>query len=208
MPYLLYITVSPMGANSKSRSIGEKFLEAFKASHPDMDVVVKDLSATPVPHLDGETLFYGYTPEDKRPETMVKKHEARVALAKEVIEASHIVIATPMWNWGPPSVLKAYIDQIIQIGVLDPYTQQHLKGKSWTVIIASGGGYSGDSGGRDFESNYLDLVGELLGSTNRLVIRSEFTMADVVAGMQGLIPKKEESYAAASEAAVSRANSL
>ena len=53
-PYLLYVTVSPMGEKSRSLALGELFLTAFKESHPDVEIKVKDLSTNPIPHLDGK----------------------------------------------------------------------------------------------------------------------------------------------------------
>ena len=160
-----------------------------------------------MPHLDGETIFYAYTPEDKRPATMVTKHDDRIALINEIIGAKYIVIATQMWNWGPPSVLKAYVDQLVLPGTLDPYTQKHLAGKSFTILIASGGSY-GHNSERDFLTGYLSFIGTQLGSEDVKAIRTEYTLAGVQPGLEHLIPKKEESFAIASAAAIERANAL
>lgn len=36
-------------------------------------------------------------------------------LTTEICNASAIAIATPLFNWGPPSALKAYIDRIVNV---------------------------------------------------------------------------------------------
>ncbi len=143
---------------------------------------------------------------------MAAKHALRLELIKEVTEAAYVVISTPMWNWSAPSVVKAWIDQIVMPGVLDPYTQKNLKGKV-TVLISSGGSYLPESHGghgadRDFESKYLGMVPQLLGSEDVVVIRTEFSLAGVMPGMDELIPKKEESFAKASADAIARAQAL
>lgn len=138
---------------------------------------------------------------------MNKKHDDRLALINEFIGAKYVVIATQMWNWGPPSVLKAYIDQLVLPGTLDPYTQKHLAGKSFTSLIASGGSYK-DTPERDFLTGYLTFIAKSLGSDDVAAIRTEFTLAGVKPGFEQLIPKKEESFAAASAAAIDRANSI
>lgn len=179
MPYLLYISVSPSGENSKSRAVADEFLSAYKSSHPSMEVVTRDLNADPVPHLDQEGIVAGWVPEENRPESMKKKLQLRQDLCKEIIEADAVVISTPMWNWAPPSVLKAYIDQIILMGTLDPWSgdaNKKMKGKSVTIVIACGGGYTpGESSHpeNDFESGYLTTVFKILGSTDVAVIRYE-----------------------------------
>jgi FMN-dependent NADH-azoreductase len=141
MPKLLYISVSPQGDNSRSRALGTEFLSNFKESHADGEVIERDLNSNPVPHLDGEALTAGYLPEDKRSPGMTEKHNLRVTLINEIIGADEIVVSTPMWNWNTPSVLKAYIDQIVVVGMLDPYSHKHLAGKRVTVLIACGGAY-------------------------------------------------------------------
>ncbi len=138
MSYLLHVDVSPFGENSKSRGVGASFVASYQASHGDETVVVRDLNANPVPHLDGEALTAGYMPEEARPESMQKKHQLRLDLIKEITEAKAIVVGTPMWNWSIPSVLKAYIDHLVMPGTLDPYGFKLLAGKPVTIIVATG----------------------------------------------------------------------
>lgn len=61
-------------------------------------------------------------------------------LAQELLSATDVVIATPMWNWNCPAVLKAYIDAIIIPGVLGA-GEGKLAGKRITVVISQGGAY-------------------------------------------------------------------
>ena len=137
MPYLLHINVSPLVDSSTSRKVSATFVDAYKNAHPQSDVVVRDLAANPLPHLDAETLAAGYVPEADRSPSMAAKHQARLDLIKEIKEAEAVVIATPMYNWNIPSALKAYIDQIIMPGVFDAYGQQGLTGKPVTIIYVS-----------------------------------------------------------------------
>ena len=207
MPKLLYISVSPQGPNSRSRQVADEFLAAFKESHSDWEVVDRDLNANPVPHLDGVALTAGYVPEEQRSEEMKSKHQLRLDLVNEIVGADEIVLSTPMWNWNTPSVLKAYIDQIIIVGVLDPYTQKKLTGRRVTIIIACGGAYGPGSWHPewDFESGYLRHVFTVLGATDVDVIRTEYCLAGIAPGMEALVDKKEESFQAAKAAATARA---
>ena len=208
MPYLLHISVSPQGDNSKSRALAHEFIEEFKASHPGVDVVERDLDKNPVSHLDGETLMAGYLAEDARSDAQNKKHNFRHELVNEIVGAQAIVVSTPMWNWNVPSVLKAYIDQIILIGALDPYSNKKLADKAVTILIASGGGYSEGSWHPewDHETPYLKQVFTILGSTNVEAIRTEYCLAGIVPGMESLIEAKEKSFAESKVAARTRAS--
>jgi len=204
---LLAIEVSPGGEHSVSRQITAEFINAWKGSHVGGNVIVKDLAANPVPHLDAEAIFAGYTPEDSRSTGMVAKHAYRHELIKEITGVDEIIISTPMWNWSIPSVLKAYIDQIIIPGTLDGSGADGLKGKKVTIVVAQGGSYAEGAPrhGWDYEIGYLKLVATALGATDVEVILAELTLAGQVPGMEALVPQKEASITAALEAARKRA---
>ena len=68
-----------------------------------------------------------------------------VELAQELLSATDVVIATPMWNWNCPAVLKAYIDAIVIPGVLGA-GEGKLAGKRITVVISQGGAYGPGTG--------------------------------------------------------------
>lgn len=107
----------------------------------------RDLSATPVPHLDGATFdAFGTAPEERTPE-----QAALVRLSDELIEelrvADVVVLTAPMYNFGIPSVLKAWIDHITRSGVTFKYTPdgpQGLLGEKRIIVITTrGGSYRG-----------------------------------------------------------------
>jgi FMN-dependent NADH-azoreductase len=208
MSYLLQIEVSPSGENSVSRNVTAEYISAVKAAKPNLEIRTKDFSTEPVPHLDGEAIFAGYTPEDQRSASATTKWNYRLGLIKEITEADEIVISTPMWNWTIPSVLKAYFDQIIIPGVLDGSGADGLKGKKITFVVAHGGSYSEGAprAGWDYQTGYLKLVANALGATDVEVILAELTLAPVVPAMNELIPAMEASIAAAKAKAVARAN--
>ena len=68
MSSLLHIEVSPGGEHSVSRSISSEFVAAWTAKNAGGNVIARDLAANPIPHLDGEAIFAGYTPEESRSE--------------------------------------------------------------------------------------------------------------------------------------------
>ena len=207
MSSLLVIEVSPGGENSVSRSISKEFIAEWSAKNPGGKVLTRDLAVNPIPHLDGEAIFAGYTPEEARSESMVAKHAFRHELIEEITSVDHILISTPMWNWAIPSVFKAYIDQIVLPGTLDGSGAAELIGKKVTAIVAQGGSYAEGAPrhGWDYETGYIKLVASALGSTDVEIILAELTLAGVVPGMDALIPQKEASIAAAKAAAKARA---
>lgn len=207
MTSLLLIEVSPGGENSVSRGITKEYLKSWSAKNPDGKIISRDFSVDPIPHLDAEGIYAGYTPEADRSSAMAEKHAFRLELIEEITGVDEVLISTPMWNWAAPSVLKAYFDQIILPGVLDGSGAAGLTGKKVTFVVAQGGSYAEGAPrhGWDYQTGYLKLVANALGSTNVEVILAELTLAGIVPGMDALIGKKEASISAAKDAARDRA---
>ena len=200
MSDLLHLEVSPLGDRSISRSISKEFLAAFTAKHPGADIITRDLDVETIPHLDGETINAGYTPESDRSPSAQAKHNFRMSLVEEVNNAKNILISTPMWNFTVPSVLKAWIDQIIVPGVTK------VSGPV-TIIISQGGSYAEGAprAGWDWQTGYLKQVFTSLGATDVEIILSEFGLAGVVPAMANFVDQKSASIAAAKKAAQTRA---
>lgn len=202
---LLKITTSINGEESISNGTCAAYLGAFKEKYPDATIIERDLQTSPPPHVDAEAVYAGYTPEESRSETQKAKLDARMVLINEIMGATDVVIATPMWNWNVPSVLKAYIDNIVMPGVLAP-GMNVLADKKFTFCVSQGGSYSVDSGkgGWDYLTGYLVMVAQALGSTDVEMIFSEFGLAGIAPGMEELVDKKTASTDAAKAKAIER----
>jgi FMN-dependent NADH-azoreductase len=139
MPTLLVIEVSPRHEFSTSRKLTALFIDQWKAAHPGAAVIVRDLMRTPPPFVDLAWIGGAFTPREQHsPESA-----AAIKVSAELKAADHIVIGTPMFNFSIPAVLKAYIDQIVRVGVtVSPNNVGLLTGKKATIILASGGDFS------------------------------------------------------------------
>lgn len=203
---LLYISVSPTGEYSSSRQVAAEFLATWRLTNPDSEVLERDLSKEPIPHLDAEAIFANFTPVESQSPSMASKHHYRMDLINEILSVDEILISAPLWNWSIPSVLKSYIDQIVVTGVLDN-GMPGLKNKKVTFIVAQGGSYKEGTpkAGWDFATGYLELVAKALGATDVETILAEFTLAGVAPGMDFLKDAKSKSLEAALSAARKRA---
>lgn len=207
MSSLLHIVASPSGERSVSRGLSEEHISAWKELHPAGEVIQRDLVKDPVPHLDAEAIYAHHSPADQHSPSMSQKHAYRLGLINEITKVDEILISTPMWNWSVPSVLKAYIDQIIVGGVLDDRGAAGLAGKKITFIVAQGGSYKDGAprAGWDFATGYLELVARALGATDIQTVLAEFTLAGIAPGMESLVDAKNASVASAKHAARKRA---
>jgi FMN-dependent NADH-azoreductase len=142
MPALLAIEVSPRHEFSTSRKLTAHFIDRWNAAHPGSRVVVRDLTKTPPPFVDLAWIGGAYTPREQHSPESIAAIRVSDDLIAELKTADHVVIGTPMFNFSIPAVLKAYIDQIVRVGVtVSPNNVGLLTGKKATIILASGGDF-------------------------------------------------------------------
>jgi FMN-dependent NADH-azoreductase len=154
MSYLLSVNTSTRGDGSWSNKLLREFENQFLAANPD--VSIRNRFTGDIPHLDFAAQSAGRTPLDKQSPADKAAFTLANELTDEVIGAAALVVATPMYNWGPPSSLKAWIDRIINV---KSFYQQigALSDLPVTFIIASGGLYSeGENMKHDFLRPLLD----------------------------------------------------
>jgi FMN-dependent NADH-azoreductase len=177
---ILHIISSPRKGESYSIKLGNGLVEKLQAANPGSTVKVHDLASKPFPHLEEAHLQSFFTPaEGRTPEQQEAIRHSDEAIA-EIMAADTIVIGAPLYNFGIPSTLKAWIDHIARAGVTFRYTaagpEGLVKGKKVYVAMSSGGVYSeGPSAGYDFVSPYLKAVLGFLGMTDVTVARVEGT---------------------------------
>lgn len=176
---ILYVTCSPMGDKSYTRKLANTVIEKLKTQYSGSVVVTRDLDSSPLPHLNGTTLGAFFTPPEKRDAALINAIKLSDEAVKELLAAEVIVIAAPMWNFGIPSVLKAWIDHIVRAGVTFQYTANGPiglvpAGRKIIIVSARGGIYSeGPGKGMDHQESYLQAVFSFLGYKDFSFIRAE-----------------------------------
>jgi len=111
MTTLLQINASIHNDNGQSSQLANQFVAAFRQSHPDANVVVRDVAASEtVPHLTAERFGAFITQQEKRTAAQHSVVAYSDALIEEIKRADVVVIGLPMYNFGVPSQLKAYFD--------------------------------------------------------------------------------------------------
>jgi len=175
MARLLVIESSPLSTGSFSRQLTQKAVELAISADPGLKIVRRDLTAQPVPHLAEATIHALRTPPDQLTEARRAALELSDLLVDELLAADRILIGSPMYNFGVPSALKAYIDHISRPGRTFRYSpagrpEGLLTGRSALILIAAGGVYSqGQAQALDFVSPYLRSVLGVLGVETEFV---------------------------------------
>ena len=153
MKTLLRIDASARIHGSHTRELADHFQSRWQELHPDGEVVRRDLAVEAVPHLSDEAIKAFHQPAAEGSEVALSD-----VLARELANADHLLIASPLYNLSVPSPLKAYIDHVVRAGITfeteeDGY-RGLLQGTAATLITARGGpGTPGDAA--DFQTGYL-----------------------------------------------------
>jgi FMN-dependent NADH-azoreductase len=146
MTTLLQINTSLFGSDGQSSRLADAFVAAWRDQHPGTAVTVRDLAVEPVPHLTSERFNAFLTPPDR----LTAKQRLDVAhsntLISELEQANVLVFGLPMYNFGVPSGLKAWMDHVARAGVTFRYTERGpqglLHGKKAYVFATRGGRYA------------------------------------------------------------------
>ena len=155
MKTLLRIDTSMRRDGSQSRMLADYYEALWKNAHPTGHVVTRDLAREPVPHLTDEA-FAAF----REPAGGAGGASLSDVLIQELMDADHLLIGAPMYNFAMPSPLKAWLDHVVRSGRTfrvqgDTYSGL-LAGKSATVLTARGAPETE----REYLSNYLqDILG-------------------------------------------------
>ena len=174
---LLHIDSSAR-SGSVTRRLTAKFAEEWKANRPTGEVIRRDLSATALPLITDDWSATHIDPSKLSP-SQRSYLSTSDALIGEVLAADIIVIGAPMYNFAIPSVLKAWIDQVVRVGKTVTYgargPQGLLGNKKLVVITARGGAYAKSTHREkfDFQEPYLRHIFGFIGITDVTFIHAE-----------------------------------
>jgi FMN-dependent NADH-azoreductase len=157
MKTLLQINTSLRSGEGQSSRLAAEYVSKWRRSNPGGRVIVRDLARRPVPHLDAER-FQAFlkTPADRSAEQARRVAESDELIA-ELKAADPVVIGLPMYNFGIPSTLKAWIDHVARAGVTFKYTESGpvglLADRKAVLFATRGGQHQGTP--RDTQTAYM-----------------------------------------------------
>jgi FMN-dependent NADH-azoreductase len=148
MAHLLHIDSSIRGDASVSRKLSARAAAVWRAAHPGGTVTYRDLGRDPLPHLDAAGGLARILPRGQHTAAQAESWALTEELVNEIKEADTIVLGLPLYNFGAPSSVKAWVDHLIAPGLsIDPETHAGLLGGRDFVVLASrGGGYASGPG--------------------------------------------------------------
>jgi FMN-dependent NADH-azoreductase len=203
LAHLLHIDSSIHLDDSVSRALTARAANGWGAAHPQGTVTYRDLGAEPIPHLDTRGGLARNIPRDQHTPAQAASWNLSERLVAEIKEADTILLGLPLYNFGAPSSVKAWVDHIVADGLsVNIETQEGLLvGRDLIVIASRGGGYAPGTprDGWDHAELWLPHGLALTGLEPRF-ITVELTLAEVNPAMSALIPLARESRANAERA--------
>jgi len=186
MAHLLHIDSSVRGNDSVSRRLTALAAERWRATHPGGTVTYRDLAVDPIPHLN---------PAVAAP--------ISAELIDEIKNADTLLLGLPLYNFGAPSTVHAWVDHIVAPGLsVEPETGKGLLADTEFIVLASrGGGYGPGTPreGWDHAEAWLPHAVSMTGLQPRF-ITAELTMADVNPAMAEFKALAAESFGRAQAA--------
>jgi FMN-dependent NADH-azoreductase len=158
---ILHVDCSPR-PESHSRQLSAAIVRKLLEAAPAAIISRRDFGAGPLSHASSD-----YATALSSPATLAAPPSGALDLSEALIQeleaANVVVIGTPMHNLTVPSVLKAWIDQILRAGrtfVSTPAGKVGLlRDRPVFVGIASGGVFTGEKANQpDFLTPYLSVV--------------------------------------------------
>lgn len=194
----LRVDASGRGEASVTRGLVDGLLEHLEES-VDLELTTRDL-ASGMPFVNAAWIDANFTAGGERSAAQRAALATSDALVEELVAADVVIIGAPMYNFGIPASLKAWIDMIARARLTFRYTPNGpeglLRGKKAYLVMASGG-VAIDSGA-DFATPYLRYALGFLGITDVEVIAAERIEAQ---GDDAFAAAREQTAAAASRVA-------
>lgn len=176
---ILHVDSSITGENSVSRVISRSIVNQLKALNPSAEIVRRDLAAEPLPHLTLAAL-------------------ADSTIVDEFLAADIIVVGAPMYNFGIPSQLKAWIDRLAVAGKTFRYSETGpvglAGGRKLIVASSRGGFFAAESplAALDHQERYLRHLFGFLGITDITFVRAEGVAVSPEARAQAIAAAQDE----------------
>lgn len=161
MKSALYISSSIQGEMSATTLVVQAVKSQLQSLHRDARHFVKDLDEHPLAHFRREHLATDSAGD----------HHLQKLKACDVL-----IIGAPMYNFGIPSTLKAWIDRVVRANETFEYTASGPRGllsnKKVLLVVATGGDYtSAPLAKMDHVTPYLVTVLGFIGLTDVTVIQ-------------------------------------
>jgi len=194
---VLRLDASASGDNSNSRKLGNVVAQQLENIYPVSEIRQRDLNQE-LSFIDASWIAANFTARDERDELQNQRLAFSDQLIAELQWADHIILTTPMYNFGIPATLKAWIDLVCRAGVTFRYgangPEGLLKNKRIDIVITTGGAPLESP--VDFVSGYLKQVFAFIGIEEVNIIGADQMNVNADDSYARALTQIEQSYPA------------
>lgn len=101
---------------SHSRRLSARFISEWQQHRPDDTIIYRDVGTHPPTPVTGDWIHAAFTKPDQREGWMHEVLRESDMLVDELLQADIIVAGVPMYNFGMPAQMKAWIENIVRVG--------------------------------------------------------------------------------------------
>ena len=193
--HVLRLDASASPGVSTSRKLGDRLIEQMQQARGEVELRQRDLNQN-LAFIDSDWIEANFTAAEARSPAQRERLALSDQLLEELNWADHIVLTTPMYNFGIPSTLKAWIDLVCRAGLSFRYTENGpeglLEGKSADIVITTGGAPLHSP--VDFVSGYLRQVMSFIGIDQVEIYGADRMNIDAEASLAAATAQIEQAY--------------
>ena len=131
---ILHLDASARSERSQTRRLGRRFVDCWLSFRPQDQLIYRDIGRNAPAPVSEQWIAAAFTkPENRTPEL-----KAALALSDELVaeleRADIIVTGVPMYNFGVPSPMKAYIDNVVRVGRTFGFDASRQGGPYWPML--------------------------------------------------------------------------
>lgn len=172
---ILRLDTSVFSGEGASTRLNQALMEKLQQIYGEVEVRHRDLARDPLPHFSAEVIAALQAERESLSPTQAELKALADELIEELFAADILVVAAPMYNFGIPSTLKAWIDYVARAGVTFRYTSNGpeglVKGKTLFLVTTRGGIHKDQT--TDSEIPFLHTYFRFLGITDIRTLYAE-----------------------------------
>lgn len=150
---------------SHSRHLTYEFVSQWQSGRSQDIVTYRDIGQNPPSFINHDWIASAFTPAERLEPWMKEALAESDQLVDELITADILVIGTPLYNFGMPAALKAWVDQVVRPGrtieydesnPTDPYVPKLADRPRQAIILSARGGVNMALGEEMAHMNHLE----------------------------------------------------
>lgn len=181
---------------SHSRNLTHRFVSRWLSHRPDTTVTQRDIGVAPPSFITRDWIQAAFTPAERQEPWMTDVLAESDQLIDELVAADVVVIGAPLYNFGMPAALKAWVDLVVRMGRTveydptkpeDPFIPKLNDRPRHAIILSSRGGVGFEPGEALAHMNHLEpgltTVLEFIGITqiHRIAVENQEAGGELLA---------------------------